>query len=115
MPRTQKTSDSLPVMAKRLRQARERAEISQKTLGIHAGIDEFSASARVNQYERGKHAPDFLMLERFGEILGVPTEFFYARDDLIAEMLIHFSLLSEKQKLEVITSLSKQKKGKPLA
>lgn len=32
---------------------------SQKQLGILAGMDEFAASARMNQYEKGVHAPDF--------------------------------------------------------
>ncbi len=50
--------DELPVLSKRLREARAAAGISQEQLGILAGIDEFSASARMNQYERGKHSPN---------------------------------------------------------
>ena len=43
------------VFSKRLKQARLRTDLTQEQLGILAGIDEFSASARVNQYEKGKH------------------------------------------------------------
>lgn len=53
--------------AKRLREAREAKGISQKQLGILAGIDQFVASARINQYERGKHVPDLLMAERLAQ------------------------------------------------
>lgn len=42
-------------VAKRLKEARLAARLSQKSLGIAAGMDEFSASARMNQYETGKH------------------------------------------------------------
>ena len=47
------------VVARRLKEARVRAGLSQKQLGIKAGIEEFSASPRINQYERGKHTPDY--------------------------------------------------------
>ena len=44
------------VISRRLKQARVLAGLSQKQLGIKAGIDEFSASPRINQYERGNGA-----------------------------------------------------------
>ena len=59
------------VVAKRLKEARMRACLSQKQLGIKAGRDEFSASARVNQYERGKHTPDYSTVERIAKVLKV--------------------------------------------
>ena len=45
----------LNIIALRLKEARLRLGLSQEKLGVLAGIDEFSASARINQYERGKH------------------------------------------------------------
>jgi transcriptional regulator with XRE-family HTH domain len=39
----------------RLKEARLRTGLSQQKLGILAGIDEATASARMNQYERGIH------------------------------------------------------------
>jgi transcriptional regulator with XRE-family HTH domain len=47
------------MLIKGWKEARLRAGISQEKLGVLAGIDEASASARMNQYERGKHTPDF--------------------------------------------------------
>jgi transcriptional regulator with XRE-family HTH domain len=78
------------VVARRLKQARAQAGLSQKQLGIRAGIDEFSASARINQYERGKHTPDFSTVERIAKVLKVPTPYFYARDDELAALIVKF-------------------------
>ncbi|MCV6022639.1 helix-turn-helix domain-containing protein, partial [Escherichia coli] len=36
----------------RLKHARKQANLSQKALGIRIGMDDSSASARMNQYER---------------------------------------------------------------
>lgn len=94
--------DEIPIIARRLKEARLRVGMSQMALGVAAGVDEFSASPRVNQYERGKHTPDFLILEKFSAVLGVPTEYFYARDEHMAEMLLVFNQLSRQQKKEVI-------------
>ena len=73
--------------AKRLREAREATGVSQKQLGILAGIDEFGASARINQYERGKHVPDLLMAERLAHELNVPVSYFFEPDDNLASLL----------------------------
>lgn len=105
MTRDQNIQNFSPVIAERLREARKRAGISQKSLGILAGIDEFSASARMNQYERGKHIPDFALVEKFAKILHMPTEFFYARDDMTAEMLLLFAQLPMGSKAELIAEL----------
>lgn len=84
----------LPPFSRRMKAARERLGISQMELGVRAGIDEFSASARINQYERGKHAPDFLTVRNLAKVLDVPTAYFYAEDDNLAELLRSFGKLS---------------------
>ena len=78
------TSSPLP---KRLREIRTDNGISQKALGIASGMDEFSASPRINQYETGKHTPDFLTLKKLAEVLKVPTAYFYAEEDDLAEII----------------------------
>jgi transcriptional regulator with XRE-family HTH domain len=80
----------ITVVAKRLKQARLRAGISQKELGIRAGIDRFTASARINQYERGKHVPDIGTAARLCKVLGVPAPFLYAQDDSLAAWILVF-------------------------
>jgi transcriptional regulator with XRE-family HTH domain len=73
--------------AQRLREAREAIGISQKQLGIQAGIDQFVASARINQYERGKHVPDLHTASRLAAELRVPVSFLYEPNDDLAELL----------------------------
>lgn len=53
----------------RLKEARVKKGISQQKLGVLAGIDEATASARMNQYERGIHVPDFELVCRIAEVL----------------------------------------------
>ncbi|TNC81296.1 MAG: XRE family transcriptional regulator [Oleiphilus sp.] len=77
-------------LPKRLKEARSKLKISQKELGIKAGIEEFSASSRMNQYEKGTHAPDFSTLKNIAEVLGVPTAYFYAEDDALAQYILRF-------------------------
>lgn len=79
--------DKLPI-PRRLRAVRLAAELSQEKLGVLAGIDEFSASARMSQYETGKHVPDFITMKKIAKVLDVPTSFFYTEEDEIAELML---------------------------
>jgi transcriptional regulator with XRE-family HTH domain len=74
-------------LVRRLKAARKAAGISQKNLGILAGIDEFVASARINQYERGKHEPDQATVARLAAVLKVPVSFLYEPDDDVAALI----------------------------
>ena len=92
---TDKVDSPIP---RRLKEARLKTEYSQKSLGIAIGIDEFSASSRMNHYEQGLHSPDFGLLNRISELLNVPTAFFYAVDDDLAELILDYNNLNKKQK-----------------
>ena len=84
-------SDADQQWGARLKQARLAAGLSQKMLGIEAGIDEFVASARINRYEWGVHRPDLLTVRKLAQVLGVPKAFFYAdEEDEIAELLFRY-------------------------
>ncbi len=78
------------VIGKRMREARLRAGLSQRRLGIEAGIDEFAASPRINQYERGKHVPDLATAERIAKVLKIPVPYLYAKEDSLAEWILAF-------------------------
>lgn len=93
------------VIGKRIREARTNAGISQRQLGIEAGIDPFSASPRINQYERGKHTPDYATTKRLAKVLGVPTPYLYAEEDDLAEMILRFGALSKRLKKKALTSI----------
>jgi transcriptional regulator with XRE-family HTH domain len=90
------------IVAERLKEARLRTAISQKQLGIKAGIDPFSASARINQYERGKHMPDLQTLARLADILQVSVPYFYCQDDELAAVIVKFSALGKAQKKRLL-------------
>ncbi len=85
------TKEAISPVGKRLRAARTAKRISQKQLGILAGIDEFSASPRINQYERNKHVPDFATAQRLAKALSIPVTYLYADDDKLAEFVLLFS------------------------
>ena len=53
-------------------------------------MDELSASPRINQFERGKHTPDYSTIEQLAKVLKVPAPYLYARDDDLAQLILHF-------------------------
>lgn len=92
----------MDVVAKRLKEARIRAGLSQERLGVLAGIDEMSASARMNQYERNKHFPDFGTVTRIAAALDLPPSYFYAVADDEANLLVSFHRLNDAQRAQVV-------------
>lgn len=93
---------------KRLKEARLAAKISQKKLGIAAGMDEFSASARMNHYEIGRHTPDFSTLKRIADVLKLPTAYFYAEDDQLAKLINVFGRLDGEQQSRIYNIIMQQ-------
>ncbi|ASR44929.1 transcriptional regulator [Xanthomonas citri pv. mangiferaeindicae] len=70
-----------------MREARTAVGLSQRTLGIEAGLDDFVASTRVNRYETGVHQPDLQTFRRMAEVLDLPVAYFYADDDALAGLI----------------------------
>jgi transcriptional regulator with XRE-family HTH domain len=91
MPRK---TDIRQIFQRRLKEARERKQLSQKELGIQAGLDQFVASTRINRYELGVHEPDMAMIERMAQALNVPVSYLFADDERLARMILAFSQLS---------------------
>lgn len=69
-------------------------------LGVLAGIDERSASPRINQYERGKHFPDFGTIVRLAMVLKVPTAYFFAEDERLAAWILFWHALADTERQE---------------
>ena len=90
--------------SKRLKEARIRAGLTQHELGVLAGIIEDNASAKMNQYEQGIHIPKFPRLKDLAKALNVPTAYFYAESDELADLLYAYGKLSNKNR-QVITRL----------
>jgi transcriptional regulator with XRE-family HTH domain len=89
-----KTDNSAKQWGARLKQARLAAGLSQKQLGIQAGIDEFVASTRINRYELGVHMPDYLTAQNLAKVLGVSAAFLYAPEDDVAELIFGYGSLN---------------------
>jgi transcriptional regulator with XRE-family HTH domain len=93
------------VFCRRLKEARQAAGISQKNLGIAAGIDEFVASTRINRYEQGVHEADVVTTMNLAKALGVPSACFYAGDDRLARMVLVFSTLPTREQDKLLRQL----------
>lgn len=89
----------------RLREARKRSGLSQARLGVAAGMDPSVASARMNQYERDTHVPDFQTMTRIARVLDVPVPFFYAEDDLLAELILLLGVLEHAERGSLLAEL----------
>ncbi|WP_315903075.1 helix-turn-helix domain-containing protein [Shewanella phaeophyticola] len=90
----------------RLKQARKKVGISQKELGVRVGMDESSASGRMNHYEKGRHVPDIQTLRKMADELKVPLNYFFCEDDQSAELAILIASLSDEDKKSLIASLT---------
>lgn len=80
----------------RLKQARLAAGFTQFDLGVAAGIDEYSASPRINQYERGVHSPDKNTANRLADVLGVPLSYLLEPNEKLAEFVLLAAKLSDE-------------------
>ena len=75
--------------------AQGRGGYSQERLGIDTGIEEATASARMNQYEQGKHLPDLKQAKRFADALDVPLAYLFCDQDDVAELLLAVNEMSD--------------------
>ncbi|USD58782.1 helix-turn-helix transcriptional regulator [Vibrio sp. SCSIO 43140] len=90
----------------RLKEARKKAKLSQKALGVRIGMDEGSASARMNQYEKGKHSPDIQTLKLIANELGVPLNYFFCEEESTAQLACIIASLSEEERQKLINTLT---------
>jgi transcriptional regulator with XRE-family HTH domain len=89
----------------RLKLARKKAQLTQKELGIRIGMDENSASGRMNHYEKGRHTPDIATLQRMAKELGVPLNYFFCEDETTAELACLIFNMSNEEKENLITKI----------
>ncbi|BAV97958.1 helix-turn-helix transcriptional regulator [Bacillus cereus] len=101
----------LTVFAVRLAQARTRAGLSQKQLGVLAGMDPSVASPRINQYEKGVHEPQLETAKRLAEVLGIPAALLYTEDDQLAKLLLLWSEMNSTQRKRLIKAAESGQKS----
>lgn len=85
-------------VARRLREARARADLAQDALGVLAGLEESSASARMSRYESGIHEPSLQFIEAVAKVIGISASYFYCKDDRLADIIRAYSDLSEAKR-----------------
>ncbi|MRW94287.1 helix-turn-helix domain-containing protein [Duganella sp. FT80W] len=88
----------MSVLGDRLKQARLKCGLSQEQLGLQAGLEVESASARMNRYERGTRVPGVELMERIGSVLNLPLAYFYAVSEDEARLLALFHRMPEGDK-----------------
>lgn len=98
------TTPANSVFGMRLKDARLRAGLSQKQLGIVAGLDPFVASTRINRYELGVHKVDFPFASKLAAVLKVPVAYFYSDSDDLAELVYAFGRASKKDRASLLTA-----------
>lgn len=91
-----------------LKKARKALGLTQLELGVRIGLDPGNASARMNQYESGKHAPDYKMLKKIAEELCVPVPYLLCEDELLGDLIIELSKLSDVEKIKILNNLKKE-------
>ncbi|PSW06073.1 helix-turn-helix domain-containing protein [Photobacterium lipolyticum] len=92
----------------RLKAARKKAKITQKDLGVKIGMEQSSASGRMNHYEKGRHVPDISTLKRMAEELDVPLNYFFCEDQLSADLACVIEKMSEEEKKLLLIELAKK-------
>lgn len=104
------TSINYPdIFCQRLKAARLAKGLSQKKLGILAGIDEFVASTRINRYEKGVHQANIDIAQQLASALDVPLAYFYIVDDELAELTLGWATLTEQEKTGMLTLVRTKK------
>ncbi|MEH6556113.1 helix-turn-helix transcriptional regulator, partial [Pseudoalteromonas tetraodonis] len=73
--------------------------------GMALGMEPNTASARMNQYEKGKHAPDFLTMKRIAKELDVPVAYFYCEEDILSELICALGKLSREEQKEILSKI----------
>ncbi|MBF0180749.1 MAG: helix-turn-helix transcriptional regulator [Magnetococcales bacterium] len=95
--------DGTPIFAKRLKEARLRAGVSQLGLGIQAGLDPDVASPRINRYEHGRHAPgDMRFVQKLALLLKVPMAYFFCPEEEIAAILLLVGAMNAEERRELL-------------
>lgn len=95
--------------ARRLRELRLSAGLSQRELGRRIGLSEEVVSSRVTRYEKGTSEPDFATASKLAKELGVPLAYLLADTDLLAELILALSSMSANEQRKLLATLKPSK------
>lgn len=86
------------IFGQRLRHARLRRNLAQDELGVIAGLEESSSSARMSRYENGVHAPPIQFVDALAHVLEISPAYFFCPDDQLADLIFIYSNLSDRKR-----------------
>lgn len=95
---------ALQTLAKRIREAREEANLSQATLAHHIGVSDKA----ISSYEKGRSIPAFENLKKIAETTNRPLTYF--TDESAVESLIATKLTNIEKELAAIKKLLADRK-----
>lgn len=78
------------MVPKRLKAAREAADLTQAQLAERLGIEGVSLNSRISNYESGRNRASFDVMVRIAKVLNYPESYFYTLDDDVAEAILLF-------------------------
>ena len=96
-----RSNSKTSVISRRLRQERLRNGMAQDFLGVLAGLEESSASARMSRYESGIHEPPFEFVNAVAKALEISPAIFYCPDDRLADLIRFYSGLPEAEQAKL--------------
>lgn len=91
--------------ARRLKQARLDAGLSQRELGRRIGLSEDVVSSRVTRYERGTSEPDFTTTDRLAQELNLTLASLLAETDVLAELIRSLATLTLAEQKRLLAGL----------
>ena len=100
------------VFSKRLKLARARAGVSQRELGALIGLGKTVGSTRINRYEQQKSLCDMETASQIAEQLDVPLAYLFAESELLADMILAFSGLTQSEQKRLLAEIKKRATGK---
>lgn len=96
------------IFAKRLREERERAGLSQRDLGLCLTEDSLTAVNTIHRYEKRHRFPrDFRSVIKLANRLSIPVPLLFAEDERSAEMLRLWGKLEDEEQVQVVEYLKK--------
>ncbi len=104
-------STNLLHFARRLKEARLAAGLTQEKLGTKAGISIDVARTRVNRYERGTSQPDEATARQLATALTVPLASLYAETPAMAQVIEAMAQLPAKEQKKVAEELLARVEG----
>ncbi|PBS12463.1 transcriptional regulator [Lysobacteraceae bacterium NML93-0792] len=91
-----------------MKSARAQAGVSQRELGALIGLGKTVGSTRINRYEQQKSLCDMETAFQIARKLNVPLAYLFAESDVLADMIIAFSDLTQSEQVKMLKELKRR-------